>query len=154
MCIRDRDIATDITVKVYSLDYPDRVSRKSLWKDVDRSILDSVDMLTRFPLDASLPQDYEKLPLGDIVVTDELSSATEWSKLSTLKSGLYKIIIEATDKKGNMDIINRFVAISDIDSKATPVENLLVSKLKSQYCLLYTSPSPRDRTRSRMPSSA
>ena len=24
----------------------------------------------------------------------------------------------------------------------------------SQYCLLYTSPSPRDRTRSRMPSSA
>ena len=26
--------------------------------------------------------------------------------------------------------------------------------LKSQVCLLYTSPSPRDRTRSRMPSSA
>ena len=25
---------------------------------------------------------------------------------------------------------------------------------KDQYCLLYTSPSPRDRTRSRMPSSA
>src|SRR5665811_2600094 len=26
--------------------------------------------------------------------------------------------------------------------------------LASSYCLLYTSPSPRDRTRSRMPSSA
>ena len=26
--------------------------------------------------------------------------------------------------------------------------------LKYNYCLLYTSPSPRDRTRSRMPSSA
>jgi len=26
--------------------------------------------------------------------------------------------------------------------------------LMSSYCLLYTSPSPRDRTRSRMPSSA
>ena len=25
---------------------------------------------------------------------------------------------------------------------------------QSKYCLLYTSPSPRDRTRSRMPSSA
>ena len=25
---------------------------------------------------------------------------------------------------------------------------------KPEYCLLYTSPSPRDRTRSRMPSSA
>ena len=27
-------------------------------------------------------------------------------------------------------------------------------KSKSKICLLYTSPSPRDRTRSRMPSSA
>ena len=31
-------------------------------------------------------------------------------------------------------------------------ENILVSKMSR--CLLYTSPSPRDRTRSRMPSSA
>ena len=32
----------------------------------------------------------------------------------------------------------------------------VASKLRprSNYCLLYTSPSPRDRTRSRMPSSA
>ena len=32
----------------------------------------------------------------------------------------------------------------------------MMSKLKSvfSFCLLYTSPSPRDRTRSRMPSSA
>ena len=28
------------------------------------------------------------------------------------------------------------------------------SRAKSIFCLLYTSPSPRDRTRSRMPSSA
>ena len=27
-------------------------------------------------------------------------------------------------------------------------------RLRGQICLLYTSPSPRDRTRSRMPSSA
>ena len=31
---------------------------------------------------------------------------------------------------------------------------LLVLEKKAQACLLYTSPSPRDRTRSRMPSSA
>ena len=29
-----------------------------------------------------------------------------------------------------------------------------ISNLRAQTCLLYTSPSPRDRTRSRMPSSA
>ena len=29
-----------------------------------------------------------------------------------------------------------------------------ISMAQAKYCLLYTSPSPRDRTRSRMPSSA
>ena len=32
--------------------------------------------------------------------------------------------------------------------------HLLIELVKSLSCLLYTSPSPRDRTRSRMPSSA
>ena len=31
---------------------------------------------------------------------------------------------------------------------------IIASTTTSHYCLLYTSPSPRDRTRSRMPSSA
>ena len=31
---------------------------------------------------------------------------------------------------------------------------LLANRVRSSHCLLYTSPSPRDRTRSRMPSSA
>ena len=30
----------------------------------------------------------------------------------------------------------------------------LIGYARTEYCLLYTSPSPRDRTRSRMPSSA
>ena len=34
-----------------------------------------------------------------------------------------------------------------------PVENVQVPE-PADFCLLYTSPSPRDRTRSRMPSSA
>ena len=32
--------------------------------------------------------------------------------------------------------------------------NTLTKQRKREVCLLYTSPSPRDRTRSRMPSSA
>ena len=40
-------------------------------------------------------------------------------------------------------------------SEAVPVEgNIGESSLYLFGCLLYTSPSPRDRTRSRMPSSA
>jgi len=37
---------------------------------------------------------------------------------------------------------------------ASAVVNLVLIALMAMACLLYTSPSPRDRTRSRMPSSA
>ena len=49
------------------------------------------------------------------------------------------------------------MSIDDYDVLANlseaPDQRLRMSEL-SQTCLLYTSPSPRDRTRSRMPSSA
>ena len=35
-----------------------------------------------------------------------------------------------------------------------PAANVMLFNEQSKNCLLYTSPSPRDRTRSRMPSSA
>ena len=41
---------------------------------------------------------------------------------------------------------------SDENMALSELEMLLDERIKS--CLLYTSPSPRDRTRSRMPSSA
>ena len=45
-----------------------------------------------------------------------------------------------------------------LDGKYTSLENLALTATigtdQSYNCLLYTSPSPRDRTRSRMPSSA
>ena len=43
--------------------------------------------------------------------------------------------------------------ISRVQSNAGELENISQS-IKKYNCLLYTSPSPRDRTRSRMPSSA
>ena len=36
----------------------------------------------------------------------------------------------------------------------TPLISMITGDVKFDNCLLYTSPSPRDRTRSRMPSSA
>ena len=40
----------------------------------------------------------------------------------------------------------------DIDAFLAGMEDAIAGD--TQFCLLYTSPSPRDRTRSRMPSSA
>ena len=46
--------------------------------------------------------------------------------------------------------------IFDVPEFTDPVGNSIASGTYTLtwYCLLYTSPSPRDRTRSRMPSSA
>ena len=41
-----------------------------------------------------------------------------------------------------------------LERKWTPYDVLTKALVEGMTCLLYTSPSPRDRTRSRMPSSA
>ena len=38
--------------------------------------------------------------------------------------------------------------------KDKPLLELVIEKVNSYFCLLYTSPSPRDKRQSRMPSSA
>ena len=52
---------------------------------------------------------------------------------------------------GGIDSI-KSADIADVHS--AKVEKFVEIALDSMTCLLYTSPSPRDRTRSRMPSSA
>ena len=44
--------------------------------------------------------------------------------------------------------------LSELIERLKNVESEHTSSELSRFCLLYTSPSPRDRTRSRMPSSA
>ena len=56
--------------------------------------------------------------------------------------------ISTTNKGGNTLFANMYKAYDDLDE-------ILKEKIRNlRVCLLYTSPSPRDRTRSRMPSSA
>ena len=52
--------------------------------------------------------------------------------------------------KGFIEIINTF---PEIKIKTFPTSTVIQGEY-AYTCLLYTSPSPRDRTRSRMPSSA
>ena len=49
------------------------------------------------------------------------------------------------------DEIKRFIQFKKERNKST---NQIIKDLRSKGCLLYTSPSPRDRQKSRMPSSA
>ena len=55
--------------------------------------------------------------------------------MGNLHDGHIKLISTAKNDNSNVNLVSIFI---------NPL----------QFCLLYTSPSPRDRTRSRMPSSA
>ena len=57
------------------------------------------------------------------------------------QTDIQKAIQETISKIVHLDVVASQLKTSQQD-------------LEQQYCLLYTSPSPRDRTRSRMPSSA
>ena len=63
--------------------------------------------------------------------------------------------IESIQKKSG--IVGRSDAIQQVlemVAQVAPIEISVLITGDSGTCLLYTSPSPRDRTRSRMPSSA
>ena len=64
---------------------------------------------------------------------------------------------EQLDRNGNPRLYKvKYVVQAESVEEATIVLNKYKSEdiRSSESCLLYTSPSPRDRTRSRMPSSA
>ena len=53
-------------------------------------------------------------------------------------------------------IYQKSLKLEDVENIAKKISNIIsnINTPKIIICLLYTSPSPRDRTRSRMPSSA
>ena len=54
----------------------------------------------------------------------------------------------------NMSKTNEISVVIPVKNEAGNIDTLVSEIHQSLNCLLYTSPSPRDRTRSRMPSSA
>ena len=63
------------------------------------------------------------------------------------------LVIQKVHDKG-MELINNHPNFDVEVTDDVSVENLKTKIKDCDGCLLYTSPSPRDRTRSRMPSSA
>ena len=88
-----------------------------------------------------------------------------WAVIVFLTIGLYNMFKnpQANVAKSNSIIFSEFLTEVDnggvvkVDIQGNNIRGLLANGNSfSTYspCLLYTSPSPRDRTRSRMPSSA
>ena len=79
----------------------------------------------------------------------------EYLRQTGLFSGARRILIELDGGRNSSALAymfrNTFHRRRDIDLQAVVIDEGM-NRFKD--CLLYTSPSPRDRTRSRMPSSA
>ena len=78
----------------------------------------------------------ETLPAGDPDTTIEILDGRSNAKRADLKK---------KDEDTNQDGLFQKLGSQSFET---------VFNVKNTICLLYTSPSPRDRTRSRMPSSA
>ena len=62
--------------------------------------------------------------------------------------------IDDPDTAGNLLITGFTATLSDYDNPSVVTILQQIETVKLTLCLLYTSPSPRDRQKSRMPSSA
>ena len=72
-----------------------------------------------------------------------------------------QILVPGINEEGQLNISKKKICIIGLGALGTVASQYLVRAgvgeihlVDDDICLLYTSPSPRDRTRSRMPSSA
>ena len=102
---------------------------------------------------ATLNRVYDAIQAGDLGTANQLSAEASDPRLRVLWQGLnhhHESMQGALQLAAAVEIqrASRFLNVMDTIITLAPLLGLLGT------CLLYTSPSPRDRTRSRMPSSA
>ena len=105
----------------------------------------SIQSISPTKLARNIDNDSQFRSLNDIEVLD-VESAQDALKLIDVAVG------EISSLRGDLGSFQKNALESNLSSLRVTRENLVSAE--STFCLLYTSPSPRDRTRSRMPSSA
>ena len=142
---------------------------KSLYLSVARSIGDR--QLKRPTAVLSAAPDVRVLPLEDddllaVVVCDGVTDVLDDGAIVTLavenfgkpEESARRIVREAFAKSAADNVTAVVVEFPWVDAaKVAAVRakaKSAIAEAKKQHCLLYTSPSPRDMRRSRMPSSA
>ena len=92
----------------------------------------------------------------NILIPGDISSAAFWMIAASIVPGS-EIIIKNVGlnptRTGILNVMDEMGCKYKISDKST-IAGEPIGSINVKYCLLYTSPSPRDRTRSRMPSSA
>ena len=99
-----------------------------------------------------IPDSYERLDAKDLLqemfMIAKGNFKPDWVEYLTKETGSIPNLELVNEKE------NRTFSLAEIERVKQVLKNVDFSTVDIQSCLLYTSPSPRDRTRSRMPSSA
>ena len=101
--------------------------------------------------------DQDELMLGEDEETDELAAEDAVAALSQteIESGRTTDPVRMYMREmGSVDLLTKTGEIGIAKRIEAAMKEVLSLCAEYPLCLLYTSPSPRDRTRSRMPSSA
>ena len=96
--------------------------------------------------------------IGGLMAPEYIDAPWSWAKVKDVLAHLW-IPVVVIGTSGTAGMIRRLRAnlLDELQKQyvtTARAKGLPPGKLMRKYCLLYTSPSPRDRTRSRMPSSA
>ena len=75
------------------------------------------------------------------------------AEIESLRSEIALVKADALRERADLENQRKRIA-RDVENARKFANEKLLGELLPVFCLLYTSPSPRDRTRSRMPSSA
>ena len=96
----------------------------------------------------------KKLILNSLEETKKIASEIA-HKITLISKNTAKIIFLKGDLgTGKTTLVKEILKVYGLSESVTSPTFTIVEPYLIGNCLLYTSPSPRDRTRSRMPSSA
>ena len=117
----------------------------------------------RFDLADQALNRFKDLKSKGFISSQELDRANSEFLIAKAQVDLYSVKLEQTFIRAPFDgyIQNRFLDSGTVISPGVPILEIIDStvveahvSVPSYVCLLYTSPSPRDKRQSRMPSSA
>ena len=98
-----------------------------------------------------------KLKVDSVLLPDSAARRESPKAVASLEAEIKKLGVEQVTENAAYTWFNRFCALRFMDVNRynrIAIVYAIEGQSQPEICLLYTSPSPRDRTRSRMPSSA
>ena len=137
--------------------------QESLATLIERALKKPVDQLpsadaSAIDMLAVMGYDRSRANCALLCTDNDLSAAVEWlSERSRASVGDLKAValLHIEEKKSQMtDVLTEQLKAMGYSVGAIQAARAATGSENVSVCLLYTSPSPRDRTRSRMPSSA